>query len=109
MLPLVYASRRRKIPFRRILRNYPYSFATKAVDAYYGWKALILELILVPLGLAKGLVDYEKGRADTPGGGSDAPGPNQCRHHGADRGILPLQTGAGGAGAVPPDRPKADA
>ncbi|MGW4894730.1 glycosyltransferase family 2 protein [Kitasatospora sp. NPDC004240] len=66
-LPLVYAARKRRIPLRRVLRNLPYVFLTKLVDFCYQWKALVVELILVPLRLSKGVHHYEKGRADTPG------------------------------------------
>jgi N-acetylglucosaminyltransferase len=48
-----------------VLINLPCLYPTKAVNIYYAWKALIVELILVPLRLSSGLVVYEKGRADT--------------------------------------------
>ncbi|MFI1159645.1 hypothetical protein [Streptomyces sioyaensis] len=44
--------------------NIPCVYATKAVNLVYAWKALIVELLLVPLHLARGLTVYEKGRAD---------------------------------------------
>jgi cellulose synthase/poly-beta-1,6-N-acetylglucosamine synthase-like glycosyltransferase len=61
--PLAYAAHRRKIPLRRILLNLPCVYPTKLVNAVYAWKALVVELILVPLGRSKGLTVYEKGRA----------------------------------------------
>jgi hypothetical protein len=36
----------------------------KLVNIYYAWKALVVELLLVPLRLSKGLTVYEKGRPD---------------------------------------------
>jgi N-acetylglucosaminyltransferase len=64
--PLIYAARRRHLPIRRVLANVPFVYLTKAVNLYYAWKALIVELILVPLRLSEGVVVYEKGRACTP-------------------------------------------
>ncbi|MGP8298085.1 glycosyltransferase [Streptomyces inhibens] len=66
--PLIYAARRRKLPLAGVLLNIPCVYATKAVNLVYAWKALIVELLLVPLRLARGLTVYEKGRADTPAG-----------------------------------------
>jgi N-acetylglucosaminyltransferase len=63
--PLLYGARRRGLPVSRVLINLPCLYPTKAVNLYYAWKALIVELILVPLRLSSGLVVYEKGRADT--------------------------------------------
>jgi N-acetylglucosaminyltransferase len=63
--PLVYGCRRRRLPVWRVLLNLPCLYPTKAVNIYYAWKALIVELVLVPLRLSQGLVVYEKGRADT--------------------------------------------
>ncbi|MDI3402269.1 glycosyltransferase family 2 protein [Streptomyces cavernicola] len=62
--PLVYAARRRRLPLLSVLRNVPCVYATKAVNLVYAWKALVVELILVPLKLAKGLTIYEKGRPE---------------------------------------------
>jgi cellulose synthase/poly-beta-1,6-N-acetylglucosamine synthase-like glycosyltransferase len=60
---LVYAARRRRVPIGRVLRNLPCLYAVKAVNIWYAWKAVGVELVLVPLGLARGLSVYEKGRA----------------------------------------------
>lgn len=73
-VPLIYAAKRRKLPLGRVLRNLPYCFLTKLVDFCYQWKALVVELILVPLRLSKGMVVYEKGRADPLGIGPQGPG-----------------------------------
>lgn len=35
----------------------------KMVNVLYAWKALLVELLGVPLKLTEGLVTYEKGRA----------------------------------------------
>ncbi|MGH3388405.1 MAG: glycosyltransferase [Actinomadura sp.] len=67
MPPLIYAARRRRLPVLRVLLNLPCVYLTKIVNIYYAWKALIVELVLVPLRLSQGLVVYEKGRAHTPG------------------------------------------
>jgi N-acetylglucosaminyltransferase len=61
--PLVYAARRRRLSLTRVLANIPFVYLTKAVNVYYAWKALVVELILVPLHLSEGLLTYEKGRA----------------------------------------------
>ncbi|MGW5816119.1 glycosyltransferase family 2 protein [Streptomyces noursei] len=66
--PLVYAARRRRLPLFGVLVNIPCAYATKAVNVVYAWKALVVELLLVPLHLARGLTVYEKGRADAPSG-----------------------------------------
>ena len=63
--PLIYAAHRRKLPLSGVLLNLPCVYATKAVNLVYAWKALVVELMLVPLHLARGLTVYEKGRADT--------------------------------------------
>ncbi|WP_312866190.1 glycosyltransferase family 2 protein [Streptomyces boluensis] len=60
--PLLYAARRRRLPLLGVLINVPCVYATKAVNLVYAWKALVVELILVPLKLTKGLTVYEKGR-----------------------------------------------
>jgi len=60
--PLLYAARRRRLPVLKVLGNVPCIYPTRAVNTYYAWKGLVIELILVPLRLAKGLTVYEKGR-----------------------------------------------
>ncbi|MFC8915880.1 glycosyltransferase [Streptomyces sp. NPDC047821] len=62
-LPLIYAIRRRHLSWLRILCNFPFVYMNKMVNVFYAWKALLVELIGVPLGLTRGLVTYEKGRA----------------------------------------------
>ncbi|MEV0598704.1 glycosyltransferase family 2 protein [Streptomyces sp. NPDC050315] len=64
--PLLYAVRRRRLRFATVLINLPCVYATKVVNLIYAWKALFVELLLVPLGCSTGLTIYEKGRADTP-------------------------------------------
>lgn len=62
--PLLYAAVRRRLPVIRVLANIPFVYATKIVNLYYAWKAMVVELVLVPLGISQGLVVYEKGRAN---------------------------------------------
>lgn len=62
-MPLVYAARRRHLSYLRILRNFPYVYLNKMVNIFYAWKALLVEMIGVPLHLTVGLCTYEKGRA----------------------------------------------
>ncbi|MEV0385290.1 glycosyltransferase family 2 protein [Nonomuraea sp. NPDC050643] len=59
---LLYAARRRHLPVAKVLLNLPFVYLNKTVNLYYAWKALIVELILVPLHLSQGLLIYEKGR-----------------------------------------------
>ncbi|NRQ40917.1 glycosyltransferase family 2 protein [Nonomuraea sp. NN258] len=59
---LLYAAKRRRLPVHRVLYNLPFVYLNKAVNLYYAWKALIVELIMVPLHLSRGLLIYEKGR-----------------------------------------------
>ncbi|MGW0736035.1 glycosyltransferase [Streptomyces sp. NPDC002851] len=59
---LLYAAHRRKLSMARVLLDLPCVYATKVVNLVYAWKALIVELVLVPLRLTKGLTVYEKGR-----------------------------------------------
>ncbi|MEV4252620.1 glycosyltransferase family 2 protein [Spirillospora sp. NPDC049652] len=59
---LLYAARKREIPVRRVLVNLPCLYPIRVVNTYYAWKALIVELVLVPLGLARTLTTYHKGR-----------------------------------------------
>ncbi|MFJ9123553.1 glycosyltransferase [Streptomyces sp. NPDC102340] len=63
--PLIYAARRRRVPLRSVLVNLLCVYPTKLVNVVYAWKAVVVELVLVPLGRSKGLVVYEKGRAPT--------------------------------------------
>jgi cellulose synthase/poly-beta-1,6-N-acetylglucosamine synthase-like glycosyltransferase len=60
--PLAYATIRRRLNPLVVLCNVPLVYVNKLVNTYYAWKALIIELILVPLGKSKGLTIYEKGR-----------------------------------------------
>lgn len=69
--PLVYAARRRGIPLARVLGNIPCVYPTKLVNLWYAWKAVVVELLLVPLRLSRGLTVYEKGRGPSPA----TPGP----------------------------------
>jgi len=67
MLPLLaYAARRHRLSLPRVVVNVPFVYINRMINNYYAWKALIVELILVPLRLSKGLTDFEKGRADDP-------------------------------------------
>lgn len=61
--PLLYACIRRHTSVLHMLACIPALYVVKAVNFYYAWKALVVELIGVPLGLTRGLHDYEKGRA----------------------------------------------
>lgn len=63
MPPLLYACIRRKLSVLHMLTCIPALYAVKAVNFTYAWKALVVELVLVPAGLSQGLRDYEKGRA----------------------------------------------
>lgn len=67
--PLVYAARRRGLRLRDVLLNVPCVYPAKMVNLWYAWKAVVVELVLVPLRLSRGLTVYEKGR------GSVAPSP----------------------------------
>lgn len=60
--PLAYASIRRRLNPLRVLCNVPFVYFNKLINTYYAWKAIVVELILVPLGKSRGLVIYEKGR-----------------------------------------------
>lgn len=64
--PLIYGAVRRKISFWHVLACIPALYVVKVVNFSYAWKALVVEIVMVPLGLSRGLHDYEKGRADTP-------------------------------------------
>ncbi|NGN70278.1 glycosyltransferase family 2 protein [Streptomyces sp. A7024] len=63
--PLIYAAHRRRLPLGTVLLNLPCVYANKAVNLYYAWRGILSELLLVPLGLSRGLTVYEKGRADS--------------------------------------------
>jgi N-acetylglucosaminyltransferase len=65
--PLTIAVIKRRVNPLRVISYYPSYYVLKALNFYYDWKALTVELALVPLGLAKGLSVYEKGRAHTAG------------------------------------------
>ncbi|MFC4910042.1 glycosyltransferase family 2 protein [Actinomadura gamaensis] len=59
---LLHAARKRNLPPLQVLGNVPCLYAIRAVNTYYAWKAMIIELVLVPLGFAKSLTTYHKGR-----------------------------------------------
>ncbi|HEX4813721.1 MAG TPA: glycosyltransferase [Nonomuraea sp.] len=59
---LLYAAHRRRLSAARVLYNLPFVYLNKAVNLYYAWKAMLVELIMVPLRLSHGLLIYEKGR-----------------------------------------------
>jgi glycosyltransferase involved in cell wall biosynthesis len=59
---LMYAAVRRRINPLSVLVNFPLVYVNGAVNSFYAWKGMIVELVLVPLGLARGLTVYEKGR-----------------------------------------------
>lgn len=63
--PTLYAWFKRGTSPLKVLANYPAFYALKMLNFYYDWKAIGNELVLVPMGLSKGLHAYEKGRADT--------------------------------------------
>ena len=71
--PLVYASVRRRVSFWHVLACLPALYVVKAVNFAYAWKAMVVELVLVPLGRSQGLHDYEKGRADTAASAAGLP------------------------------------
>ncbi|GAB2836055.1 glycosyltransferase family 2 protein [Streptomyces daliensis] len=76
--PLVYAARRRRLPLRKVLLDIPCVYPTKIVNLVYAWKAVLVELILVPLRLSRGLTVYEKGRGSAPGNDPIARPPVPC-------------------------------
>jgi cellulose synthase/poly-beta-1,6-N-acetylglucosamine synthase-like glycosyltransferase len=58
---LAYAIRKRKLSVWRVLRCWPSFYILKAFNAYYDFKAIVTELILVPLRLKKSNLVYVKG------------------------------------------------
>jgi N-acetylglucosaminyltransferase len=59
---LMYAAVRRRVNPLSVLVNFPLVYVNGAVNSFYAWKGMIVELVLVPLGIAQGLMVYEKGR-----------------------------------------------
>lgn len=59
--PLLYGIHKRKLNYLSILVMFPCVYFNKVINFYYAWKAMVVELMLVPLGLSEGLVVYEKG------------------------------------------------
>jgi cellulose synthase/poly-beta-1,6-N-acetylglucosamine synthase-like glycosyltransferase len=59
---LMYAAVRRRLNPLFVLVNIPFVYVNWAVNSFYAWKGMIVELVLVPLGMANGLTVYEKGR-----------------------------------------------
>jgi|GEM_PF-712867 len=68
---LAWAAKRRRVPLRRALAWWPCLYPMKLVNLYYAWKAVLVELVLVPLGMSRGLTVYHKGRS---GRGPEAAG-----------------------------------
>jgi hypothetical protein len=46
--PLLYAAIRRKQRLFAVLGNIPCAYFNRVINNYYAWKALIVELVLVP-------------------------------------------------------------
>lgn len=61
MPPLLYAAHKRRISYLKVIGLYPFVYMNKAVNFAYAWRGMIVELVLVPLRLSKGLTVYEKG------------------------------------------------
>jgi glycosyltransferase involved in cell wall biosynthesis len=59
---LMYAAVRRRVNPLSVLVNFPLVYVNGAVNSFYAWKGMIVELVLVPLGISRGLTVYEKGR-----------------------------------------------
>jgi N-acetylglucosaminyltransferase len=59
---LMYAAVRRRVNPLSVLVNFPLVYVNAAVNSFYAWKGMIVELVLVPLGITQGLTVYEKGR-----------------------------------------------
>lgn len=64
--PLLYATHKRGLRLRKVLTDLPCVYPTRIVNLWYAWKAVLVELVLVPLRLSRGLTVYEKGRAPGP-------------------------------------------
>lgn len=58
---LMYAAVRRRVNPLSVLVNFPLVYVNGAVNSFYAWKGMIVELVLVPLGIARRLTVYEKG------------------------------------------------
>lgn len=63
VIPLIYAVRRRHLKMARVLAMWPCMYVNKVINIYMTWKAMVCELVLVPLGLRRTFLLYEKGRA----------------------------------------------
>lgn len=63
MMPITYACFKRDQSVLQAILSIPSLYIVKVLNFYYAWKAMINEMILVPLGVSEGLHDYEKGRA----------------------------------------------
>lgn len=59
--PLAYATFKRRMNPLRMIGYYPAFYVLKWLNFYYDWKALVTELVLVPLGRTAGLTTYHKG------------------------------------------------
>jgi N-acetylglucosaminyltransferase len=98
--PLTIAMVKRRVNPLRLAGYYPSYYVLKALNFYYDWKALTVELVLVPLGLAQGLSVYEKGRAHTPGA-IEVPDRNRPRSVALrNRGLISIAAGAASVAAV---------
>jgi cellulose synthase/poly-beta-1,6-N-acetylglucosamine synthase-like glycosyltransferase len=65
MPPILYGAIRRKVSILHVIACIPSLYVVKVVNFTYAWKALVVEMVLVPLGVSGGLHYYAKGRADT--------------------------------------------
>ena len=59
--PLVYGSIKRRINPLRILASIPFLYYTRIFNTWYTTRAMVVELVLVPLGISKGMTIFEKG------------------------------------------------
>jgi hypothetical protein len=60
-IPIAVATKKRRANPWRVLMHYPSFYVLKIFNMYYDFKAMTVELILAPLGLATSLATYEKG------------------------------------------------
>ncbi len=61
--PIIYGCVKRQVSVLAAISWYPSYYLLKLHNFFYDWKALITELIMVPMGWADGLVVYERGKA----------------------------------------------
>ena len=61
-IPVAYGIIKRRLNPLPVLASIPFTLYTRVFNSYYTLRAMVVELVLVPLGISQGMTVFEKGR-----------------------------------------------